>query len=366
MIATSLIVLAITASIASSELCFDQELIKIVKEAKSDKLKNIATATLLTGDTSVFQRGWATTYFYADDNCDTMWFGYMDGDECHALPLANGKFVRVEYNMDNCDSAYAHYTNGNCEGTPTHYTAIGSLVVPPLTCEQSLDFSQKQSCQINSNRMNTLPVNNDGYYWQLDKKTPGPEPDCSSFSDLDSVSTQYYNVIGCVNFPFLALTDVDPLATAPSSFNYVVGANNEMVQTLHTGLDCTVANQLGSAYSNPVDTCLYFPVTSDRNAGVSAIDKYLPNKCLWDTGCASGNAMCELGSTCVAFQYWSQCQEDASSSSNTPRSSPACFATNNGPYGGQRWGCNESSECCNPNATCGSDKLCHLSCNSKD
>lgn len=267
--------------------------------------------------------------------------------------------------MDNCDSAYAHYTNENCEGTPTHYTTIGSLAVPPLTCEQSdMDYAfQKSSCQTNSNRLNDLPVNGDGYIWQLDKKTPGPEADCSGFSDLVSVGTQYYQAVGCINLPLLSLDKIDTSATAPSSFHYFLDGNNEFAQTLHTGLDCTEAGRVGLTYANPVDTCLYFPATDDE-PGASSINVILPNKCLWDTGCASGNAMCEAGSTCVAFHYWSQCQEDASA--NNPGSSPACLATSNGPYGGQRWGCSQSSACCNPSATCGSDKLCHLSCDSKD
>ena len=181
----------------------------------------------------------------------------MENDECHASPV--GGFVRVEYNMDNCDSAYAHYSNENCEGTPTHYTFIGSPPVPPLTCEQQPDSPAvfwKNSCQTNSNRLNDLPVNDDGYFWQLDKETPGPEADCSSFSDLDSIGTQYYNAKGCINFPLMALTGVDPSATAPSSFNFFLYGKN-MIQTLHTGLDCTAAGRVGERYGVPLDACEY-------------------------------------------------------------------------------------------------------------
>ena len=63
MIATSIFVLAITVSVALSKLDNKQELIKKLKDAKLDKIKNIATATLLTGDTSVYQREWETIYF---------------------------------------------------------------------------------------------------------------------------------------------------------------------------------------------------------------------------------------------------------------------------------------------------------------
>ena len=50
-------------SVALSKLDNKQELIKKLKDAKLDKIKNIATATLLTGDTSVYQREWETIYF---------------------------------------------------------------------------------------------------------------------------------------------------------------------------------------------------------------------------------------------------------------------------------------------------------------
>ena len=121
--------------------------------------------------------------------------------------------------------------------------------------------------------------------------------------------------------------------------------------------------------------------------------------CLWDTGCdtTSPDKMCEPGSTCMQYPYWSQCQENTYSArrqllekkdksktesngksqsksrgnkaklqtdnTNTP---PTCYATNNGPYGGQRWGCSTDSDCCNPDATCGSDKLCHLQCSTQN
>ena len=111
--------------------------------------------------------------------------------------------------------------------------------------------------------------------------------------------------------------------------------------------------------------------------------------CLWASGCdlSSPDKLCEPGSTCKVFQWWSQCQEDAYSSSRklkrsssspsklrgsnskknaklqTPgHNSPTCYATNNGPYGGERWGCSSDGDCCNPSATCGHDRLCHLQC----
>ena len=71
--------------------------------------------------------------------------------------------------------------------------------------------------------------------------------------------------------------------------------------------------------------------------------------------CASLDKLCVPGSHCVTYPNWSQCQED-----DIVSPGPGCFATNNGPNPGQRWGCTTDSDCCNPEAVCGSDKLCLL------
>ena len=40
-----------------------------------------------------------------------------------------------------------------------------------------------------------------------------------------------------------------------------------------------------------------------------------------------------------------------------------CIGTRNGPWtGAPKWGCHTDSDCCNPDATCSSEKLCVLSC----
>jgi hypothetical protein len=79
------------------------------------------------------------------------------------------------------------------------------------------------------------------------------------------------------------------------------------------------------------------------------------NECLWQTGCTENT--CEPGTNChIDYLFpWSQCQEN-------PVEVAGCFATNEGPFGGQRLGCGSDSDCCNPAASCGTDKLCHLRC----
>ena len=79
-------------------------------------------------------------------------------------------------------------------------------------------------------------------------------------------------------------------------------------------------------------------------------------KCLWANDCASDPSSCEKGTYCIVFEYWSQCRENLDLSTNN------CHVTVNGPYSGERYGCMEDTDCCNPEAKCGADKLCHLSC----
>jgi len=74
-----------------------------------------------------------------------------------------------------------------------------------------------------------------------------------------------------------------------------------------------------------------------------------PYICNWGTDCASG-AICEPGTECHEYQWWSQCLEvDTSASSD-------CVSTN-------QWGCGASIGCCNSEATCMTDGTCRLSCN---
>lgn len=103
-----------------------------------------------------------------------------------------------------------------------------------------------------------------------------------------------------------------------------------------------------------------------------------PGLCLWDTNCAADPSKCEPGTYCATFEspersslhrslqeeepHWSQCQEN---SSGEPSSD--CYVTRNGPYHGQRWGCEVDADCCNEAATCviessDSKSFCLLQC----
>jgi hypothetical protein len=91
-----------------------------------------------------------------------------------------------------------------------------------------------------------------------------------------------------------------------------------------------------------------------------------PSLCLWQTGCSEERGgkptfvppnSCMPGTHCHEEYWWSQCQE------NPYITLPdGCFTTVNGPFGGHRWGCKVDSDCCNPEATCRTDRLCHLPC----
>jgi hypothetical protein len=87
--------------------------------------------------------------------------------------------------------------------------------------------------------------------------------------------------------------------------------------------------------------------------------------CLWQNSCAGNPKGCESGSFCNVYQWWSQCQENVDVHIERLPNGNKCYATNNGPMRGQRWGCNVDSDCCNPGATCGKNRLCHLPCVAK-
>ena len=77
---------------------------------------------------------------------------------------------------------------------------------------------------------------------------------------------------------------------------------------------------------------------------------------MWSNGC-SADTDCELGTFCYKQQYWSQCKEIK----EIPNED--CIRTfNNGQEEGEAYGCGVDKNCCNPAATCGADKLCHLPC----
>jgi hypothetical protein len=87
--------------------------------------------------------------------------------------------------------------------------------------------------------------------------------------------------------------------------------------------------------------------------------------CMWSTDCAVNG--CESGSYCkVMVSYpatggFSQCVE------NLVNIVAVCYPTSNGNYANPNYaytrrGCTNSDQCCNEYATCGDDRLCHLSC----
>jgi hypothetical protein len=90
-----------------------------------------------------------------------------------------------------------------------------------------------------------------------------------------------------------------------------------------------------------------------------AVEEDVEIKCIWNNGCGDGNP-CEPGTYCYVQEWWSQCQE------LTDLPTENCFPTNNGPYWAAnnyiKWGCVADSDCCNPSAKCGEDKLCTLPC----
>lgn len=88
--------------------------------------------------------------------------------------------------------------------------------------------------------------------------------------------------------------------------------------------------------------------------------------CLWQTGCAGDPRGCEAGTFCMEYPWWSQCQENKDIPQRNFPSGEPCYATNNGGMGGRRWGCDVDSDCCNPGATCGRDRLCYLPCMARE
>lgn len=98
----------------------------------------------------------------------------------------------------------------------------------------------------------------------------------------------------------------------------------------------------------------------------STLAEFSPSLCLWDHDCSDEKGSlptgvppnsCMPGTYCHEEVWWSQCRERPYDNAEE-----GCYATVNGPNSGPRWGCLEDSDCCNPDATCGTDRLCNLPC----
>jgi hypothetical protein len=70
---------------------------------------------------------------------------------------------------------------------------------------------------------------------------------------------------------------------------------------------------------------------------------------MYATSCRSDSDCCE-GLTCNLFTGWSQCLENTAYSTI----SSGCKTTQT------VWGCNVNSDCCNPFASCDSNRMCNL------
>lgn len=148
-------------------------------------------------------------------------------------------------------------------------------------------------------------------------------------------------------------TGVTP-STEPTEFPTALSSVVPSIvpSTLPTAVPTTIPTETPSVMPSQLPSA----VPSVNPIAVPTASPSLQPLCLWETNCALKG--CERGSHCEVFQYWSQCQEDRLADINRGQ----CFSTNNGPFGGKRWGCSTSTDCCNTAATCGSNRLCSLSC----
>ena len=199
-----------------------------------------------------------------------------------------------------------------------------------------------------------------------------PYPTLSPYAETISfVKETRYNGATCSDFYssiFYIQKDVciamNPVVTEVSSILYKeeLNENGESVIKAFEYSDSYCIQQVSESEEfDKVDAILgqCFENTGVDTTGSSSILTLFNQKCLslWDTNCASIDNKCAPGSQCVDYPYWSQCQENTIESL---ASASDCFATNNGPNPGHRWGCIVDSDCCNPSAVCGSDKLCTL------
>ena len=93
----------------------------------------------------------------------------------------------------------------------------------------------------------------------------------------------------------------------------------------------------------------------------------LPQTCLWSTGCSNspGGKLCEVGTYCKEYQWWSQCLENTVNNSQPQVFNPdkKCISTRNGHGPNAHWGCEYNADCCNPQAVCNAySRTCNLPC----
>ena len=92
--------------------------------------------------------------------------------------------------------------------------------------------------------------------------------------------------------------------------------------------------------------------TTTSSGGIASIDSVVTfasvQKCNFVTGCNVKINDCVAGTSCVQNMDWTQCVESPDIISKTN-----CIQF-------QMYGCSSDSDCCNPNAICTPDKICHL------
>lgn len=260
-------------------------------------------------------------------------------------------YYRTLYRMEDCAYVATYYPNADCSGSITGTSAI---LQHANECRFYAPYTNLKSTCVASLGP---PLNGKPYlYEKIWTGACDEEPE-----EVNHWQSHWHRTIDICSPAFLK-------GKAVSFKNQI--EDNRMVQYIYEGDSCAISPRK-TTLEFALDVCEdgseinYYmdddgPLETGKATKVTILQQ--EQICLWQTNCFgeengySWKKACEKGTHCASFPYWSQCQEDAGLPTDH------CFATNDGPYGGKRWGCNEDSDCCNPSAKCGSDRLCRLPC----
>ena len=131
--------------------------------------------------------------------------------------------------------------------------------------------------------------------------------------------------------------------------------------------DTIVDDQDDMIYENYFDDLQVETMSGYKDETFSYYSYALPQTCLWSTGCSNspGGKMCEVGTYCKEYQWWSQCLENTVNNSQPQVFNPdkKCISTRNGHGPNAHWGCEYNADCCNPQAVCNAySRTCNLPC----
>lgn len=305
----------------------------------SDKATKLSTTTK-----SEYEDFYFIASAWLGTNCEgTLWYTYLEEKSV----CRNG--IILKSRMSDCDVMEFVYENADCTGSVIEVYEINNPFKGGVCTTGRSELGDPYNFKVECSPYPTL----------------SPYAETTSF-----VKETRYNGATCSDFYssiFYIQKDVciaiNPVVTEVSSILYKEESNEngESVIKAFEYSDSYCIQQVSE--SEEFDKVDAIPGQCFENTGcfdkTSSIFTLFNQKCLslWDTNCASIDNKCAPGSQCVDYPYWSQCQEDTIES---PASASDCFATNNGPNPGHRWGCIVDSDCCNPSAVCGSDKLCTL------